>query len=167
MTNPYAPPRAAVLDIVDPNAQFVLADRGTRLGAAILDGLVMLPIYLPLVFSLALGGNGQGRLDETTGPAFALAGLVLMFVGFIVWTWFTILYVSRNGQTIAKKFLGIKVVRSDGSPATLGRIFLLRNVVNALLGIIPLYGLIDHLCIFGDSRQCLHDRIADTMVVKA
>jgi uncharacterized RDD family membrane protein YckC len=167
MTNPYAPPRAAVLDIADPNAQFVLADRGTRLGAAILDGLLMVPIYLPFVISAALGTNRQGGLDETTGPALLIGGLVLMIVGFIVWTWFTILYVSRNGQTIAKKFLGIKVVRSDGSPATLGRIFLLRNVVNALLGIIPLYGLIDHLFIFGESRQCLHDRIADTMVVKA
>jgi len=74
---------------------------------------------------------------------------------------------ARNGQTIAKKIVGIKVVRSDGSPASLGRIFWLRNVVNGLLGIIPLYGLIDILFIFGEQRQCLHDKIADTIVVKA
>jgi uncharacterized RDD family membrane protein YckC len=96
-----------------------------------------------------------------------IGGLLLMLVGLIVWASFTILYVRRNGQTIAKKFLGIKVVRSDGSPASLGRIFWLRNVVNALIGIVPLYGLIDHLFIFGESRQCLHDKIADTMVIKA
>ena len=58
-------------------------------------------------------------------------------------------------------------MRSDGSDATLGRIFWLRNVVNALIAIIPLYSLIDILFIFGESRQCLHDKIADTIVVKA
>jgi uncharacterized RDD family membrane protein YckC len=167
MTNPYAPPRAAVLDIIDPTVQVALADRGTRLGAALLDGIFMLPIYLPLVLSLAIGGSEAAGVEDSTGSAIVVGGFVLMLVGLIVWAWFTILYVSRNGQTIAKKFLGIKVVRSDGSPATLGRILLLRNVVNALLGIIPLYGLIDHLFIFGETRQCLHDKLADTMVIRA
>ena len=72
-----------------------------------------------------------------------------------------------NGRSIAKKILTIKVVRSDGSPASLGRLIWLRNVVNWLISIIPLYGLIDSLFIFGESRQCLHDKIADTIVVKA
>jgi len=75
--------------------------------------------------------------------------------------------VSRNGQSIAKKMLGIKVVRSNGSPASLGRVFWLRNFVNLLLGIIPLYGLVDALLIFGEPRQCVHDKIADTIVIKA
>jgi uncharacterized RDD family membrane protein YckC len=35
----------------------------------------------------------------------------------------------------------------------------------ALVGYV--YPLIDTLMIFGESRQCLHDRIADTIVVKA
>ena len=92
---------------------------------------------------------------------------MLTLVGFAVWCWLTISTMKRNGQSIAKKILGIKVVRSDGSPASLGRIFWLRNVVNGLISIIPLYGLIDALFIFGESRQCLHDKIADTIVVKA
>ena len=36
------------------------------------------------------------------------------------------------GQSIAKKMLGIKVVRTDGSPVSLGRLIWLRNVVNGL-----------------------------------
>jgi hypothetical protein len=32
---------------------------------------------------------------------------------------------------------------------------------------IPLFGIIDALFIFGDARQCLHDKIADTIVIKA
>jgi len=63
--------------------------------------------------------------------------------------------------------LGIKVVRSDGTSIPLGRIFWLRNFLNALISIVPFYGLIDALFIFGESRQCLHDKLADTIVVRA
>jgi hypothetical protein len=42
-----------------------------------------------------------------------------------------------------------------------------RNVVNGILGIIPLYGIIDSLFIFGNARRCVHDYIADTIVIKA
>ena len=48
MTNPYAPPQAGVDDISEPQAFAVPADRGTRLGAAILDSVVfVLAVYLP------------------------------------------------------------------------------------------------------------------------
>jgi hypothetical protein len=40
-------------------------------------------------------------------------------------------------------------------------------MVNGLLSIIPLYGIIELLFIFGEDRQCLHDKIADTIVVEA
>jgi uncharacterized RDD family membrane protein YckC len=117
--------------------------------------------YLPLLLGVALmDANGD------VGP---LAG-GLMLVGLIgcgAWIWLNVLYVSRNGQSIAKKMLGIKVVRSDGSRASLGRIFWLRNVVNGLIGIIPPYGIVDILFIFSETRQCLHDKLADTVVVKA
>lgn len=160
--NPYAPPRAKVSDVSDSSDELELAGRGVRLGAAILDGVIVgALVYLPLVF-----GGAFGSLSSDTPQISPVAGL-LAFAGFVVWVWFTILYVSRNGQTIAKKWLGIKVVRTDGSKASLGRIFWLRNFVNGLLGIIPLYGLIDALLIFSDSRQCIHDKIADTIVVVA
>ena len=169
MTNPYAPPQAIVQDIADARAPILLADRGTRLGAAILDGLIMFGmIYVPfLVAMFAQGGfDGEPTVEEGINPI-AIIGIVLTVAGFGVWCWLTILYVKRNGQSIAKKLLNIKVVRSDGSPASLGRIFWLRNVVNGLLGVIPLYGLVDILFIFGETRQCLHDKIADTLVVRA
>jgi uncharacterized RDD family membrane protein YckC len=68
---------------------------------------------------------------------------------------------------MAKKLLNIKVVRSNGEAASVGRIFWLRNIVNGLISIVPLYGLIDALFIFSESRQCLHDKLADTIVIKA
>jgi uncharacterized RDD family membrane protein YckC len=88
-------------------------------------------------------------------------------MGFVAWAWITTLLVARYGQTMAKRLLEIRVVRSDGSKASLGRIFWLRNVVNGLISVIPLYFFIDSLLIFGERRQCIHDLIADTIVVKA
>jgi uncharacterized RDD family membrane protein YckC len=113
----------------------------------------------------SLGGRG------TLNPGvFAAAVLIACLIGIVAWSWITIVLVKRNGQSIAKWLMGIKVVRKDGSPASLGRIFWMRNVVNGLPTLIPivgnLYNLVDHLFIFGETQQCLHDRIADTMVVK-
>jgi len=171
VTNPYAPPRAAVQDIPAGEGQMVPADRGTRLGAAILDGLIAaVMIYLPFglgigvagAFSAGSGGSAGSGVDAIMGGA----GLIAL-AGFAVWGWLTFTYVKRNGQTIAKKLLNIKVVRSDGSSASVGRIFWLRNVLNTFISIVPLYGIVDMLFIFGEARQCLHDKIADTIVIRA
>jgi uncharacterized RDD family membrane protein YckC len=169
--NPYAPPQAFVRDIVVETAGIAPADRGTRLAAAILDGIILaVMVYAPMMLMMFMAPfaiDGDGEVSQRGAMAMVLVGGGLALVGCIAWAWLTIRYVLQNGQSIAKKMLGIKVVRRDGSPAGLGRIFWLRNVVNGLLGILPLYGLVDCLFIFAESRQCLHDKIADTIVVKA
>jgi uncharacterized RDD family membrane protein YckC len=174
-SNPYAPPQAFVRDIV-ADVSMMPADRGTRLVAAILDGIIFfVMVYAPLMVVAVFAPlmlappieSGVGSVSAGAGGAVILVGLLFTLGGLIAWSWLTIRYVVRNGQSIAKNWLGIKVVRADGSPVTLGRLFWLRNVVNGLLGIIPLYGLIDILFIFAESRQCLHDKLADTIVIKA
>ena len=169
MTNPYAPPQAVVADVVDPRLTNVAAERGTRLAAAILDGLIMGGmIYAPFFIGAAIGGITGGPSQAPFAMTGAMvAGLGVSAIGFAIWCWLTIMFVRRNGQSIAKKALNIKVVRTDGSPITLARLFFLRNVVNGALSIIPFYGFIDLLFIFGEQRQCVHDKIADSIVVKA
>jgi len=167
MANPYAPPQAVVADVVR-SAGIVRADRGTRLGAALLDGLIMAGMTnLPMLVVLLAGTPFVGRQPGGGGSIVMALVPVLGLVGAIAWCWLTVKYVKENGQTIAKRIVGIKVIRADGSPASLGRIFWLRNVVNALLGVIPLYNFVEVLFIFGEGRQCLHDKIADTIVVRA
>jgi uncharacterized RDD family membrane protein YckC len=168
MTNPYAPPQAAVRDIVDPSAQVVPADRGTRLGAAILDSIIFFVfVYLPFMVAAMTGAVAAESTNDSNFSALLGVGGILAVIGFIVWSWFTIKYMKDDGQSIAKKMMGIKVVRSDGSPASLGRLIWLRNVLNWALSIVPMYALVELLLIFGESRQCLHDKIADTIVIKA
>ena len=165
MTNPYAPPGATVYDVAERNAALVAAGRGTRLGAVFLDAVIVgVMVYVP--FLIGAGLSAPSEFEPDLNPL-ALGAFLVGFAGFIAWAYFTVVFVNRNGQTIAKKLLDIKVVRSDGSPASLGRIFWLRNVVNGLISVIPLYSIIDSLFIFSESRQCLHDKIADTIVVNA
>jgi uncharacterized RDD family membrane protein YckC len=144
------------------------AGRGTRLVAFILDGIIASAlIYVPFGIGVSMNGHPLFVNAHFNPQAIVGHGSWLPLLGLVAWAWMTVMFVSRNGQSIAKKMLGIKVVRSDGSKASLGRIFWLRNVVNGLLGFVPLYGLVDLLLIFGEARQCVHDKIADTIVIKA
>jgi uncharacterized RDD family membrane protein YckC len=165
VSNPYAQPLGTLRDA--PVEGVELADRGTRLVAAILDGVIAgIMIYLPALLLMIVNGTFDQPQGDVDFEMLAVP-IFLCVMGFIAWAWITALLVARFGQTMAKRMLEIKVVRTDGTPASLGRIFLLRNVVNWLLGIIPLYALIDVLFIFGERRQCIHDRLADTIVIKA
>jgi uncharacterized RDD family membrane protein YckC len=159
-----------------------LAERGSRLLAASIDELILLAISLPVVFGaitplvtrVESGTVDLESLDTTTvlrsmvgGP-----GTTITVLALIAWCIITAWLVAANGQSIGKRLLGIKVVRTDGSRASFARIFLLRNVVNGLPTLLPYVGwlyqlIIDPLMIYQDSRQCLHDKIADTIVVRA
>lgn len=174
-TNPYAPPRAIVTDVQDPARDIVLADRGTRFGAAMVDGIIFSAmVYLPLLLivrpAIAPSFTG-GYVASGAGAVTLLVGALLTLGGFTTWCWFTIKYVKANGQSIAKRMLGIKVVRTDGKSITISRSFWMRNLLNSAISVIPLLGFVyvlaDLLFIFAESRQCLHDKLADTIVVMA
>ena len=171
-SNPYAPPTAEVDDVAEESL-VEPADRGTRFGAAVVDSIITMIIAVPIVIAM-FSGIDSSSIDTppTFDPSLMFGPLgILSFVLALAWIGYTAYLVHKNGQTIGKKLLSIKVVRSDGSRASLARIFWLRNIVNAIPGAIPLLGnlyvLADHLFIFGEKRQCLHDKIADTIVVRA
>ncbi|HKY22207.1 MAG TPA: RDD family protein [Vicinamibacterales bacterium] len=167
LMNPYAPPRAAVRDMTTLSSVAERASRATRLGATIVDGLIFtVMVYLPIMIPVIVGAAANGAAPVPGDFSMFLGvGALVALIGFTAWAWITIVFVKRNGQSIGKRLLDVKVVRSDGSPVSLGRLFWLRNVVNGLISIVPLYGIVDILFIFGESRQCLHDKIADTIVV--
>jgi uncharacterized RDD family membrane protein YckC len=163
MNNPYAPPTARVYDVELSSASFEQAERQARFGAAVIDTIIAtLVIYVPLYFA-----GGFSENPDAVDPSRALIWVAVMFVGVIAWGVVSYIFVRANGQSIGKKFLGIKVVRSDGRRASVARIFWLRTVVNGLLNIIPIYGIVDVLFIFRSSERCLHDNLADTVVIKA
>ena len=132
-----------------------LASRLERFKAAVIDSLL---IYVPTVILVSV----FPKKEDIPGFAYAalglyLLGLLLVQGGFLV----------ARGQTIGKKLVNIQIVRSkDGQNGGFVNNVLLRTVVNGLITLIPLYLLVDILFIFSDTKRCLHDRIAGTIVVK-
>ena len=164
--NPYAPPTAAVRDVAGETAGgHVLAERSTRFFAALID-VVLLVLVMVLI-----GFVTPFKLFDPSTTGFLAAVAVPYVVGMLVFLAVHGFLLATQGQTVGKKLLGIRIVRSDGSRGTLGRVFGLRYALNGLIASVPvvgtIYGLVDALMIFRDSRRCLHDQIADTIVVKA
>lgn len=163
--NLYAPPEARV-DDVHADGDLDLAGRGTRLGAAIVDGLIQGAVFwLMMLFVFRISFLEMAAVTIGKQVLLQIGGIAIFLIlnGYLL---------ARNGQTIAKKLLNIKIVRSDGSAAGIGRIVLLRLAPVWLMTLIPVVGmlvvgLVDPLLIFRQSRKCLHDTIADTIVVKA
>lgn len=174
--NNYAPPQSAVADISSSDAPFEKATRLSRLGAVLLDGLIF---SLPLTPSYFSGFSAMAHMRPRAFNYFAFwaamansgiyfyLGALIDLVLIVIMT----VLVYRNGQTIGKKLLGIKVARTDGSRASLARIFWLRYLLNSVFMWVPflggIYFLIDSCMIFGEQRRCCHDYIADTIVIRA
>jgi uncharacterized RDD family membrane protein YckC len=172
-SNLYAPPKSAVKDVGGDEA-VEPASRPARLAAVMLDGLLgfiwFTPAYIANFATLAQQGRGNPmavwiNLAKTGGWFYVgvLGALVVLAIDLTL--------LARNGQTIGKRLLGIKVVRVDGSPVSLYRVFFLRYVCNTILTLVPLFGslysVVDSLMIFSESRRTVHDRIADTIVINA
>lgn len=161
--NPYAAPAARLDDTAASTRVLHLAPRGSRLAATILDSLAV-----GLIFGLVVlveAAFGQRQDAKTLRIAlWVVAGLA--GIGLIAANWFML---HRNGQTLGKHLLHIKVVKPDGSRVELWRFIFLRYVPISLLGAIPGLGafisLLDSVMIFGEQQRCLHDHMANTIVI--
>lgn len=160
--NLYAPPETHV-DDVRPEGETELATRASRLAAAIVDGLIYGVVYwivVLFVFQVQFMAIAMLSIWMKFGLQAAGIGVFLALNGWLL---------AKHGQTIGKKILGIRIVRMSGAPASFGRIVGLRLLPMWLVALIPFIGvvvvLLDPLFIFRTSRRCLHDSIADTVVV--
>lgn len=160
----FAPPEAHVADI--PSSEVELAGRGTRLLAAIVDGLLL----GGLIWGVGMLSPFRPMLLEAGTPALTELRFAPSFFGVVMFLLLQGWPLVTRGQTIAKMLFKLRIVRTDGSKADAIRILGLRYGVGFLIGVnrvsSGLWGLIDCLLIFRESRQCLHDSIADTKVIK-
>jgi uncharacterized RDD family membrane protein YckC len=185
----YSPPGSDVNAGVKGGGQgFELAERGTRLWAITIDGLlVSIPLLPTLVLGVYLGVRTQmdamqaGVADSPANPrAFGLGGDEMMLVlggiaifgclgalAIAIYQW---VLISRTGQSLGKKWTGIRIEHVGGERMSFVIGVLLRNWVPKLIGGVPylgmIFSLIDCLYIFRDDRRCIHDHIAGTRVVR-
>ena len=102
------------------------------------------------------------------GPGSETATSVFIIFAFLVVFIYQMVLLTKEGQTVGKKPLGIRIVKMDtGQNGGFVPNVLLRLIVNGLTGVIPFYGLVDILVIFRGDCRCIHDLIAGTQVVDA
>lgn len=151
-----------------------LASPGARLGARIIDIVIMIVVALILFFVVIAGAIGVGSDDTVTDEeAGAFLGvLVLTTVVFaLVGVLYEVLMVALKGQTLGKMATSIRVVRADngllpGWGKSIGR-----WIIPVVLILIPFVGWILYLLVYlsltwDKVRQGWHDKAAGTLVVK-
>ncbi|MGI8632565.1 MAG: RDD family protein [Solirubrobacterales bacterium] len=118
---------------------------GRRVGAILIDALVLIPVVLLLAAIM-----GQGVVFQ------ALAGIIgLLYFG---------LMEARDGQTLGKKALGIRVVSDDGTQPQ-GTPIAIRTVLRIIDGLfVYLVGFL--VALFSDKNQRLGDMAGGTLVVR-
>jgi len=139
---------------VDPSTHR-LATRARRLAAALLDFVFMFGLIAVSQLGAGVAAIRVGLAPIVFLQLLAVAGAQLFFL-------------ARDGQTLGKKLLGIRIVRAaDGRPAGFVRALVLRSFVNNLFAWFWIYALVDAVFIFRTDRRCVHDLLAGTKVVRA
>lgn len=143
------------------------------MGATVLDAVVLLILAVVLI--------APGVVLTVVSDGGAL-GIVLLIVGVLAFFVVSLLYASffmqrdgeRNGQTLGKQWVGIRVVRVDGQPFGWGGALLRELAIKQLLfGVVggfflSIPTLLDWLWpLWDDENRALHDMVASTRVVRA
>jgi uncharacterized RDD family membrane protein YckC len=127
---------------------------------------VLIPRYLDSIRTIRAGGTAD------FGPLIIMYVIVLVILlplQFIMQYLYRVSYLVRTGQTVGKRVMKIKIVRAtDGGP--IDRPLARRRWVVEFLGGVfgPYFAYADGLWQLWDQpfRQCLHDKCAQTLVVK-
>jgi uncharacterized RDD family membrane protein YckC len=167
---PIAPPFEA-----NVMGRYVLASWLSRVGAALIDGLIIgagaLILFLPIGAALGIGAAN----DSDTGVGAAIVGLLfwVVCVTIIAFLYAPILMARTNGKTLGRMAMNIRVVRTSGEPVTFWFAFLREVVIKSFLfGFISsitfgLASLLDLLWpLWDEENRALHDCIVSTRVVK-
>jgi uncharacterized RDD family membrane protein YckC len=143
---------------------YALASWGSRAGAALLDGLIT---TIPIWVGIALAFSGADVI-----------GGILIVLGFLGSFFYAPVFMQRdgenNGQSLGKQVLGIRVVRENKEPFSLGqamlREFVIKGLLVSVVGSFFLYlgPLVNYLWpLWDEQNRAGHDFIASTRVVKA
>ncbi len=130
-----------------------------RLGAYIVDNVLitLLSIVLGVVFMLLFGVGRNPMALASLGPLFYLISLFLPFAYFIY-------YLGKRGYTPGKGFLGLQVIRQDGTGISYGDATI--RTFSYILSSLP-FNLGFLWIAFDRAKQGWHDKIAKTQVIRA
>jgi uncharacterized RDD family membrane protein YckC len=148
----YLPPEPA------PAARsgLVPADWWRRVGATLLDQLLLVVVFVLAGILLTIGGADPFQ-TRTTRVAVIVLGLLYA----------TLMLAFHHGQTVGKEVVHVRVVAEDGEPVGFGRAFG-REAIKAVFGYTGIIWIVDVLWpLWQSENRALHDLIAGTRVVEA
>ena len=176
--NPYAQPNLIddgpvqpdIAPLQDPDG---LAPRMTRLGAAIIDSILIMVVVMPLIF---LSGYFQRAASQQVG---ILEQFMMSMLGLVVFVVLNGYPLMTRGQTIGKMITQIQIVDFETTRLLpLHRVWVFRylwmlpfTIIAMLIPgniddlVVNFASTVDVLFIFGQPRRCLHDLIAGSKVV--
>jgi uncharacterized RDD family membrane protein YckC len=153
--------------------RYVLAGWWSRVGAAIIDGIIISAVAIAL---LAIFGVGIASTDSDTGTGALIVATLVSGIAFAIAAllYAPLMMAKTNGKTLGRMAVGNRVVRANGQPMTFGWAMLREVAVkwllfNAVGGSITfgLAGLVDVLWpLWDDENRALHDFIVDTRTIK-
>lgn len=160
-SNPYDSPQAVVADLASDQ----LAGRLERLGAVIIDAILVLVILIPV---MVVGGYWNSAMAGEVGFG---TTVLWALIGFGVFAAVQYVPLKARAQTWGKRVLGIRIVDMQGHQPPVGRLLGLRYFPVQMAGNLPflgpVIGLVNVLLIFRPDRRCGHDLVAGTQVVKS
>lgn len=139
-----------------PKAGFWIRLVAYCIDAAIVSLAQFALIYL-LDFSLGMAGSVTGQGQVAISVVSGLLGATISFA-------YGVFFIGYCGQTPAKMLLGIKVIRTGGAEMNYGRAVLREVLGKFVSGILLGIGFL--MVAFDSQKQGLHDKIADTYVIK-
>jgi uncharacterized RDD family membrane protein YckC len=143
-----------------PLATTQLAGFWRRFIAYIVDAIVV--SIVTAIVDLALSALIHASGTDTTGTGFR-GGLVSLVVGLV---YFGYLW-SRNGQTLGYTAFGMRLVRTDGSPVSLGLAMVRYLLIWLSFALCLVPALISAFMVgMGQQKQAIHDVLVGTLVVK-
>ncbi|WP_433054942.1 RDD family protein [Dactylosporangium sp. CS-033363] len=162
-----------------------LANFGDRLLALLIDSAVLfgvgmvlaIPVFIA-IFAIIAGAATTASASNGDGPAPALVlGVPLLLELLLVLLIFVAAYVyhvemfGKTGVTWGKRAMKLQILRLDSPGAPIDRgVLAKRWATQSLVGVVvPFWSWIDGLWQLWDKpyQQCLHDKAAGTIVVKA
>lgn len=139
-----------------------LAGRWRRLFAGWLDIVIVWAISFPFVWT-----SYEYIWDSSKGLWERVPVKHMIVAGIISFLYYWLLHSYWNGQTLGKKFFGMRVVMDTGEPVTVVAAAI-RQGVEVILGWLCCLGIVDLAWILFDPRkQAIHDKAAKTLVVDA
>jgi uncharacterized RDD family membrane protein YckC len=161
---------------------YYLAHWWPRVGATLLDGLVVAPVNIALALSFHLFTvTHQLNASGTSVPRLQYHPYVFLLFA-LVYMLYTVILICRdgehNGQTLGKQWVGLRVIRNDGEPVDLKTALMREGLVKTLPGVIgslsalvgvatSFFSLLDDLWpLRGNENQAIHDLVAETHVVQ-